>query len=335
MQQSRELRRSQEHLEAMRRNSASASDLAEALEEVAVAATEDGELGTAAASMEEAAGWWSDAGQTERQGRCLLLASSMQRLRGDLGAARHDLGRASAIRELPVGVRRAFDVERAEQALARGAADEAHLLLTSALEVLGTDGRCELERARLLQRRAAAAMSAHRWEDSAADLMAAQALFVALARPDEAEAAALGAAVVIANVDPSVGEQVWQATTAGPPQDGGAAAQRNICGGQIAMLRNDPQQALMRFDRAREAALDITDPLAYLTAASEAARAAEALGEDVAAYGRLASAWVTLGDLLGEDAGRQLVRPLLEQLRDRLGSQQFTVARKAYEQRPA
>ncbi|WP_330299434.1 hypothetical protein [Streptomyces sp. NBC_00503] len=59
---------------------------------------------------------------------------------------------------------------------------------------------------------------------------------------------------------------------------------------------------------------------------------AGAPGED--AYGRLATAWATRSATpLGPQAGRQLVRPLLEGLRERLGAERFSEARGAYEAR--
>lgn len=188
-----------------------------------------------------------------------------------------------------------------------------------------------LVRARILQRRAAAGAAAQRWHDAAGDLMDAEELFAAHGAPDEAEAAALGAALAVAHVDPQTAQDVWAAVTGTEPRDGAAAVQRGITGGRIALLAGDPALALRRFDQARQGALDVPDPIAYLAAVSEAVRAAEALGDDVSAYARLATAWGTVGDLLGAEAGRQLVRPMLEAFRERLGAGRFTTARTVYE----
>jgi tetratricopeptide (TPR) repeat protein len=304
------------------------AQLAEALETFANAAMADGDLASAASALEEAASLWDSTSQRERQGNCLLLAATTQRLRGDLGAARLNLDRAKGA-DLPPAVRSAFKVEEAEQALLQGDADEATSLLTEVLAVLGD----EPARAQILQRRAAAAVAAGRWREAAADLMDAEDLYSAHNAPDEAEAAALGAAAAVANVDPETAERVWAAVSASSPRDGGAAAQRGIIGGRVAMLAGDPALALKRFDAARQGALDSADPFAYLAAVAEAVQAAETLGDDSTAYARLATAWATIGDLLGAENGRQLVRPQLEQLRDRLGPDRFNAARTAYEQR--
>ncbi|MGW6707547.1 hypothetical protein ACWGDE_22020 [Streptomyces sp. NPDC054956] len=307
------------------------AELAQSLEELATAATEEGDLGTSAAALEEAAGIWKGAGEPAREGFCLLLAATMQRLRGDLGAARHNLERAAAS-DLPDAVRRAFDVERAEQSLALGAHEEAYEAFGSVLAVLDS-GQDAPVRARILQRRAAAATAGERWREAASDLMDAEELFAAHGEPGEAEAAALGAALAVARVDPATAEEVWSAATTPAPRDGTAAAARGITGGRIALLAGDAELALRRFDAARQGALDATDPIAYLAAVGEAVAAAESLGDDAGAYARLATAWVTLGDLLGGEGGRRLVRPLLEGLRDRLGATRFAAARKAYESR--
>lgn len=305
--------------------------LAEALEALATVTMEVGDLGSAAVALEEAASVWDGFAEPSRAGYCLLLAATTQRLRGDLGAAAHDLERASNAVDLPEAVQRALDVERAEQELAHGRAEIAYRRFGKTLEIVDK-GQDPLVYARLLQRRAAAAVAACRWRDAAADLMDAEGLFYDHGARDEAEATALGAAAAIANVEPGVGERVWAAVTGSIAADGTAAARRGIIGGQIAMLAGDPAIALRRFDQARQGALDAGDPIAYLSAVSEAVRAAEALNDDVTAYARLVTAWVTLGDLLGAEAGRELVRPLLERLRERLGPDRFAAARLAHDE---
>ncbi|MEU6863240.1 hypothetical protein ABZ924_08215 [Streptomyces sp. NPDC046876] len=332
------------------------AELAEALEQLATAAMDEGDLGAAAAALEEAAGLWDRTREAERQGFCLLLAATAQRLRGDLGAARHNLERAAAA-DLPEAVRRAFGTEQAEQALAAGDAQAAYEGFGAALDALDAAGQAPLDaagpdaadaagpdapaaagpdalvRARILQRRAAAALAAQRWYDAAGDLMDAEELLFAHGDHDEAEAAALGAALAVAHVAPDTAERVWDAATATAPRDGVAAARRAVAGGRIALLADDPARALRRFDEARRAALDAADPLAYLAAVQEAVGAAELLGDDATAYARLATAWATVGDLLGRELSRRLVRPLLEGLRERLGPRRFAAARTAYEAR--
>ncbi|MFI8278252.1 hypothetical protein ACIGBH_25960 [Streptomyces sp. NPDC085929] len=315
--------------EVARRRGGDPAELADALERLATAALEDGDLGTAASALEEAAGLWGRAAEPGREGSCLLLAATAQRLRGDLGAARHDLERAAAA-EPPDAVRRALRAEEAEQLLAGGDAEAAYEGFAAVLGALDA-AQDPLVRARILQRRAAAGAAAQRWHDAAGDLMDAEELFAAHGAPDEAEAAALGAALAVAHVDPQTAQDVWAAVTGTEPRDGAAAVQRGITGGRIALLAGDPALALRRFDQARQSALDVPDPIAYLAAVSEAVRAAEALGDDVSAYARLATAWGTVGDLLGAEAGRQLVRPMLEAFRERLGAGRFTTARTVYE----
>ena len=311
------------------RSSGSPVELAEALETLATAATEVADLAAAASSLEEAAGLWYSV-DLYRHATCLLLAATTQRLRGELGAARHNLERAQAVSDVPDSVRHGLLMEGAEQALAGGDAQAAFDRFGEVLDLVLAD-EDPLARARVRQRRAAAALQLENWQAAAADLLDAQALFAEHGHHDEAEAVALAAAFAIAHARPEVGEEMWVAVVETPPRYGIALAQRGIIGGRIATLAGDFECALSRFDAARQGALDATDPIAYLTAVKEAVDAAKNLNDDRGAYGRLATAWVTVGDLLGDQAGRELVRPLLAELREDLGVDRFTAARAAYE----
>lgn len=314
------------------RGAGDGSALAGALERLATAATEHGDLAQAAAALEEAAGLWDARGELPRQGHCLLLAASCQRLRGELGGARHDLDRAAAVPGLPQALHRVLEMEDAEQRLSGDHPQDAYDGFTRVLAAL-EEQPDPFMRARVLQRRAAAGMAAGRYRDAAGDLMDAEDVFARGGAHDEAEAAALGAAAAIANVEPETAERVLAAVNASPPRDGVAAAQRGIVGGEVAMRAGNPSLALRRFDAARRGALDAADPIAYLRAVSDAVGALETLGDHAAAYGRLATAWTTIGDLLGAEPGRQLVRPLLEEMRERIGADRFAEARATYERR--
>jgi hypothetical protein len=91
--------------------------------------------------------------------------------------------------------------------------------------------------------------------------------------------------------------------------------------------------ALKRFDEARQGALDVVDAVSYLVAAISASQAAEDMGDFETAYARLAIAWASLSDLLDANTAAQMIRPELEGLRERLGTDDFTAAKHQYEKK--
>ena len=68
-------------------------------------------------------------------------------------------------------------------------------------------------------------------------------------------------------------------------------------------------------------------PVSYLAAAALLAQLHDAAGERVVAYGVLATAWATLGDLLGADVAASWVRPLLLALSLQWGDAAFAEAK--------
>src|SRR6185437_12532454 len=84
---------------------------------------------------------------------------------------------------------------------------------------------------------------------------------------------------------------------------------------------------------AREAALEAVAPVSYFAAASELAQSFDAQGDRKSSYGALATAWATLGDLLGDGVARSWVEPLLLAFQVKWGDQAFARAREAYEER--
>ena len=185
---------------------------------------------------------------------------------------------------------------------------------------------------RVLERRAAAAQAHGHHRTAAADLLQASQLYSRAGAPDDSETAALAAAALLADEDASLADRVVREVTAVPAAHGAAAARRGLVGGHVAMRRGDWGEALRRLDQARQGALDCRDPVTYLLASVQASEAAEK-GKDLqAAYGRLATAWTTLSDLLGREIAAEQVRPCLQALRNRLGQETFRKAKQNYEQ---
>jgi hypothetical protein len=202
--------------------------------------------------------------------------------------------------------------------------------LTRILEEIG-GSLGPLDRAQLLQRRAAASLASQCSLEAANDLLHASRLYLERGHPADGEACALAAASVLAEVDAAAAERVISEISATVPADGAAATRRGLVGGRVAMQSGAASLALQRFDEARQGALDVADPISYFAAAVEASHAAEALGEPRTAYARLVTAWASLSDILGREDAARLVRPALEGLRDRLGAQRFVAAKREYE----
>ncbi len=311
------------------RASRDAAAIASALERYATATLEQGDLPAAAAALEEAAGHWAAAGGTESQANCLLLAASSYRLAADHDAGSRVVGAGLQL-ELPARLRRAFDLERCEQQLARGDAEGAAAGFARFLD----DHAAGLERpavAHVHQRRAAAFVAGERFAPAADELLKAAAIFRERDAPVEEEACTVAAAAVLSEVDPAAAEALLPTLAGRVPAEGGAAARRGLVGGTIALKAGQPQPALTRFDDARRGALDATDAQSYLSAAVGASRAAEAMGRNDVAYARLATAWGTLSDLLGRDLADRRVTPLLQALKERLGADSFATAKAEYE----
>ncbi|HYN97977.1 MAG TPA: hypothetical protein VES42_29390, partial [Pilimelia sp.] len=102
------------------------------------------------------------------------------------------------------------------------------------------------------------------------------------------------------------------------------AAARALDGG-------DGAGALRHMRAARRHALDGTAPLAYVAASVAESALAEVLGDDRAAYGSLATAYATLGDLVGRPLSAATFEGPLRELRDRWGADRFAAAKAAYE----
>lgn len=300
----------------------------EALEAQARARLAQADLAGAAALLQQAARLWSEVPDARRAGSCWLLAASTLRLAGSLEEAEHAARCAEAL-PLPDNLRRGIDMERAEQALARGDAVLARELFAFVLARYGEHIDDDL-RAVVLQRRAAAAAAAHDERAAAQDFSNAATLMQANGRADDAEAARLAAASCLASVDPAAAQALWQAIDRQAPADGAAAARRGLVGGHVAIHAHQTALAIARLDAARQGALDARDAVSYLAASVQSASLLEQQGQPEDAYARLATAWVTLGDLLGKEAAAELVRPALSGLRERLGDPAFQRVRQAH-----
>jgi hypothetical protein len=300
----------------------------EELERQARTRLAEADLSGAAGLLERAALSWQHVGNAERAGTGWLLAASTWRLAGSMEASAH-AARCAEVLDLPDALRRGVDMELAEQALACGDAALAREQFSTWLLQHGQHIDDRL-RAVVLQRRAAAALSAHDERGAAADFSSAAALMQSLGLAADVQAARLAAASCLSMVDAPAAEAIWRDVDQQPARDGSAAARQGLVGAQIALALGQPVLALERLARARQGALDARDATSYLAASVQAASLLEQQGQAQDAYARLASAWVTLGDLLGKEPAANLVRPALAGLRERLGEAVFQRVRQAH-----
>lgn len=185
--------------------------------------------------------------------------------------------------------------------------------------------------ARTLLAQAQQALDAHDPQAAMQGFLRAAGLLSAQGLLGEAQAARLQAAAALVGHDPERAEDLWS-TLCGPvPLGGTAEVQCGLVGARIAQALGRSDDVLARLARARAGALAVRDPLAYLTSASQAAAVHLQRGEAVPAYGQLASAWVTLADMVGRETAARWVRPLMLELRAVLGEDAFELLRRNHE----
>ncbi|GAA0918503.1 hypothetical protein GCM10009557_89910 [Virgisporangium ochraceum] len=100
-----------------------------------------------------------------------------------------------------------------------------------------------------------------------------------------------------------------------------------------ALDERDLPRALAEIRSARRHALDGRAVLPYIAAAVAESAVAELIGDDVAAYGSLATGYATVGDVVGKELSASTFEGPLVRLRERWGHDRFARAKRAYEDR--
>ena len=303
--------------------------LAEILEKLAGSLIREANLLEAAASLEQASEIWRQQSDMQRMGASLLLATSSRRLAMDLAGAGRNLEVITSVK-LPAKISQGFWLEKCEQLIAANETKAAETELTDLLIKLQAGLEpCQL--AHILQRRAAVYIANSEPQNAAADFLRASAILKNEKLPLDAEACSLAAASALIDSDPESAEEIIQKILSIVPRDGSAQTLRGLVAGRISMKLGKFEQALKRFDQARQGAVDVCDANGYLSAVVNACEAAEKNGDLQGAYARYARAWNGLSDLLGSDSGHKLIKPLLEDFRQRIGLEKFGEIKRAYE----
>ena len=307
----------------------------EALLNAAVDLIAQGDWAGAATSLENAAALHAERGRSYDEARCLQLAATLRRGAGDLLAAKRLSARAASI---PSGDSRlgvSIAAEQGEAALACGDFDGAVVAWTSALERGSGALLTPDDRAALLLRRAPTFLALGRIPPALADYDQAYRLLqeshtdqtACFVRTEEASSL-----LDAGYCDES--KQIIDELECHVPVE----ERTSHLAAEIFLARARQERAAGRFPsasdfarRARDAALEAVAPVTYFSAGAELAAALDAAGERVAAYGALASAWVTLADLLGGEAARSWVEPCLVAYQLKWGTDDFAETKSRYE----
>jgi tetratricopeptide (TPR) repeat protein len=311
-----------------------ADDLAEALAGRANELVRAGRMAEARALLDEAASIHHAHGRVADEARYTQLAGTLCRLEGDLDEAESRCRRALELcgSRGPIAV--SAHAELGETALARGDAAGAAAAFRAALDSAGATALADGARAALLRKRAVALTAGGCHVDAIRDLRTAHGLLVRTGdhaganRSLVEQATAYHHAGLFADAERIVRRALGPAERDG---DHAALADLHLLLSAQSLDRRDTAAALSSAQLAREAALAAHAPTSYIGAAHAIAGLADSAGDRVAAYGALATGWVTVGDLLGADLARMSFEPALRDLRKRWGAAAFEDAKRSYE----
>ncbi|HLL67366.1 MAG TPA: hypothetical protein VK453_16910 [Micromonosporaceae bacterium] len=256
-------------------------------------------------------------------GRALRLAAALDRVLGDRGDAVATAARAVELSAGDSDATRAALDELGESLLRAGQS-------AAAADAFGRAARHAGAHAPPLRRKQAFALAAAGFVEQAREALAD--LSDTTSSPVDRAALLVQAAAATAD------HRLWHAADAAVD-----AAQAPALHADLAFLAaaraldvGDAGLALRQVRLARRYALEAVAPLAYVTASIAESTLSDAVNDDVAAYGSLATGYATLGDLVGRSLSALTFDGPLRELRGRWGSARFAAAKAAYEAaRPA
>jgi tetratricopeptide (TPR) repeat protein len=308
---------------------------AETLMRAAVDLIAQGSWLEAAASLERAAQLHAEAGRDYDQARCLQLAATLRRSAGDLAAAGRLSARAASIDygDSRLGV--SIAAEQAESAFAAGEFESALSAWNLALDRAPGAQLAADALAALFLRRATTLLALDRVHEAFGDFDQAYRLLdeshtdqtASFVRTEEAT---LLLQAGYAKESEKIVEAL-EARLSAEDRTPHLAAEILILRARLARAAGHDESAAEFALRARDFALEAVAPLSYFSAAAELAGAFDFIGNRVAAYGALASAWVTLADLLGNEAARSWIEPCLLAYQLKWGAEDFAETKACYE----
>lgn len=205
--------------------------------------------------------------------------------------------------------------------------------LADALADAGTPAASVLEVGALLRRRAGIHHAMGRTDAAVADLQRAAHELVTAGEVGSAAATELELYGAVQETSSEGALAALRAARAHAVASGDVAvrAQVDAVEAAEALAAGDLATSRAHFLAARDGALESVDAATYLAAVSGLAAVTERLGDRVAAYAVLASAWVTVADLLGREVAVAAIKPQLAAQHERWGATAFAAVKEAYE----
>jgi len=300
-----------------------------------------GDWRAGARHLEQAATIARATNRADDAARCLQMATNLHRFSGDVHEAMRTSGEMNGI-DLDVRMKFVAAAERAESLLATGntvaatqqwriaakLADELDLPAVPRAAITRRLAFCEMESGdpATAKQLFAAARAAHR---GAGDLLGGA--WVALEHANCAQEAgdseAASRALEVASRDA-------QALARGAtPADSIAhlLCELELARARLSAARGALDAAETSARAAREVALESASPLGYFTAAALLSYYADLRDARLVTYTALATAWVTLGDLVGRDLARSWVQPLLEVYREKWSADTFDAIKREHD----
>lgn len=271
-------------------------------------------------------------GRDEAASTALRFSSCMHRFGGDVDTAL-DRARRATIGRRGSEVRVAALVELGEAFRQAGRDRDAIGAYRGALEEgdhLGDDQRAAVHR-----RIAGILLGGSDPAAGLDELETARRLHARAGNSVEAAAVAVEAATVLVDGDDEVAAKaalVASRRAAEAAGDQRSLAQVKLLEAARSFRADDADEAHAALLAARDHALAGRDPVDFLAASVAIADLEDGRGHRVEAYRVLASAWVTIADLLGPAAGRTAIEPRLLALRDEWGDEEFAAVKAVHDE---
>ena len=255
------------------------------------------------------------------------MASSLARYGGDVEGALASAQALAATAADPARVAFAAAAERGETMLAAGEWAEAIPAYREAMHQADALALPPAWRATVLRRLGEAQVRAGFSAEGLASYGQASQL-------QQEEGDALGAAsIAVECAEAMAGARDWDGAPAAMERARNAVqavdapptleARLALLGARQARAAGTIPAALLAAEQARALALTCVAPLTYFAAAALLADLHDAQGDRITAYRALATAWVTLADLLGREIAASWVKPLLLAFHLRWGTAEF------------
>ena len=299
-------------------------------------ALQRGDWRCAARELEQAAEMARIEGDATRAAHCLQMAAALHRARGVGVDALAAASRASKVAGRDPRARFAASAELGEALIAQGEFERAAAAYRQALATAGAIGLPPWARATVLRRlaeadagRGALAEAWHAYDAAAQEMVrVSDALAAAWIHVEHANRAREAGALEHARE--LVGRPGLLLLAGEEPH---LASERLLLIARLALDNGRFAEAAECARLARARALEAVAPLSYYAAAVALAEAFEGMGRHTNAYAALATAWATLGDVLGRDVAESWVAPILEAYRMKWGGEGFATAKAQHDAR--